>query len=222
MAVRVPAGRAGRLWLQGRLDVARRAEDLLGRKERLLRAEEGRLGAAAEEAAREWADAWREAEVWAGRASLLGGPVDLARYRARTGPAPAEARITWRNAMGITYPSGSTLVLPDPPPAPWPNSALPRAGAANRRAVQAALRHATAAYAHTQVHAELAATRRRRRAVSERWIPELERALSLLDTRLDELEREEHVRSRWARTQRRTEPTQGPSALARRDTPIEN
>ncbi|HET6966109.1 MAG TPA: V-type ATP synthase subunit D [Acidimicrobiales bacterium] len=199
MTVRVPPGRAGRLWLQERLGVARRAADLLARKERLLQAEERRIGADAEDAAREWVEAWREAEAWTGRAAVLGGDADLVRYRAAGGNPAAAARVGWHNTMGITYPSGSGVVLPDPPPAAWANAALPRAAAANRQAVASALRHAAAAYARSQVQAELAATRRRRRAVTERWLPELERALSELEARLDELEREEHVRSRWAR-----------------------
>ena len=39
----VPPGRAGRLWLQRRLQVARRGADLLDRKLRLLADELGRL-----------------------------------------------------------------------------------------------------------------------------------------------------------------------------------
>lgn len=199
MTVRVPPGRAGRLWLRERLDVARRAENLLGRKERLLQGEERRLGAEADAAAREWEESWREAEAWTGRVAVLGGDADLIRYRARAGAAPADARIGWRNTMGITYPTESGVALPDPPPAVWSNSALPRAATANRVALASALRHAAAAFAHSQVQAELVKTRRRRRAVTERWIPELERLLNELEARLEDLEREEHVRRRWAR-----------------------
>ena len=206
MAVRVPPGRAGRLWLQGRLDVARRAADLLGRKELLLQAEERRLGVLAEEAAGRWCDAWREAEAWTGRTALLGGEADLVRFRARAGTVGPDLRIAWRNTMGITYPSDAAVVLPDPPPALWANSALHPAAAANRRAVEAGVHRAAAAFAHSQVRAELAATRRRRRAVSERWIPELERSLFELEASLEELEREEHVRNRWARLNRERRP----------------
>lgn len=202
MPVRVPPGRAGRLWLQERLDVARRAEDLLGRKERLLQDEERRLGAEVADAARDWLDAWRTAATWTARAAVVGGEADLVRYRAGTRAAAADVRIVWRNTMGITYPSAAAVVLPDAPPDLWANGALPPAATANRRAVEAGVRHAAAAYSHAQVRAELATTRRRRRAVSERWIPELERSLSELGARLEEMEREEHVRGRWARLHR--------------------
>jgi V/A-type H+-transporting ATPase subunit D len=45
---------------------------------------------------------------------------------------------------------------------------------------------------------ELAHTRTRQRAIDKRWIPQLEDALRVLEMQLDELDREENVRVRWA------------------------
>lgn len=188
-----PPGRAGRLWLQGRAEVARRAAELLDRKERLLRPEELRLGELARLTAQAWASACRQAEVWSTRAVLVGDRRDLRRQC-----APAVAELTWRNGMGLSYPSEAACRLPSSAPLLSPNPALAPAVTASRAAVEAAVRHAAASYAHARVAAELAATRRRRRAIEERWIPDLEGALSRLELRLDELEREEHVRIRWA------------------------
>jgi len=193
MARRVPPGRAGRLWLHSRLEVARRAEDLLDGKERLLRAEELRTRELAERATTDWETGWRDAATWTRRAALVGGQRDL--RPGGTGRATAE--ITWKNTMGITYPFDAVCSLPPEPPGPSPNPAFGPAVDANRQALDAAVRHAAAVYAHKQVLAELATTRRRRRAISDRWIPDLERSLAELDARLDEMEREEHVRIRW-------------------------
>jgi V/A-type H+-transporting ATPase subunit D len=46
--------------------------------------------------------------------------------------------------------------------------------------------------------AELTHTRTRQRAIDNRWIPQLENALRILEMQLDELDREENVRVRWA------------------------
>lgn len=202
----LPPGRAGRLWIQGRLDVARRAADLLDRKERLLRAEEQRLGGLRSLTEAAWTAACRQAESWTARAVLVGERADLHRPG-----EPATAEIVWRNSMGLTYPSEAACRHPAPPAVRSANPALPFAVAANRQAVEAAVRHAAAQYAHAQVADELVATRRRRRAITERWIPDLEAALVRLVSRLEELEREEHVRIRWAQRHAVKDPGTGPA-----------
>jgi len=188
-----PPGRAGRLWLQARLGVARRAADLLDRKERLLRSDVRRLSELASSSSEAWDAACRRAETWAARTALVGGRDDLF----RPGP-PAAAEVIWSNSMGLSYPTEATCRQAPPVPVVSANPALGFAVAANRRAVDAAVHCAAASYALGQVTAELSATRRRRRAIAERWIPDLESALARLESRLDELEREEHVRARWA------------------------
>jgi vacuolar-type H+-ATPase subunit D/Vma8 len=49
---------------------------------------------------------------------------------------------------------------------------------------------------------ELALTRQQQRALEMRWIPELRRQLTVLAQRLDEAEREENLRLRWAARRR--------------------
>jgi len=58
----------------------------------------------------------------------------------------------------------------------------------------------------TRVRAELLATRRRLRGVEDRLIPRLEETLRLTELSLDEIEREEGLRLRWAHPERPTEP----------------
>src|SRR6266566_9507160 len=71
--IRVPPGRAGRLWLRGRLQVAERGLDLLDRKLRILRREHERLALLAQRTGEAWEHACREAETWLLRAALLSG-----------------------------------------------------------------------------------------------------------------------------------------------------
>jgi V/A-type H+-transporting ATPase subunit D len=50
----------------------------------------------------------------------------------------------------------------------------------------------------TTVDAEVALTRRRLRAINDRWLPRLEASLATLNRDLDESEREQTFRLRWA------------------------
>ena len=52
--IRVPPGRAGRLWLRARLDVAERGVSLLEQKVRILGDERRRLRALTEDTGRDW------------------------------------------------------------------------------------------------------------------------------------------------------------------------
>lgn len=202
MTARLPPGRAGRLRLLARLDSARRAATLLDRKERLLRAEERRLAQLTAATGSAWDSTWREAAAWAGRAAVLGGQRDLSPHRLGAPDQPVEAKITWRASMGIEYPEAAQAVVPPAGRALPANPALASAAAANRRAVAAAISHAAASCAFERVQAELAATRRRRRAIADRLVPRLDAQLAELETRLDELEREEHTRIRWTQGRR--------------------
>lgn len=60
------------------------------------------------------------------------------------------------------------------------------------------MRDGVATRAVAIVETELAATRARQRAIENRWVPRLEEELRMLEVRLDELDREENVRLRWA------------------------
>lgn len=194
---RVPPGRAGRRWLRHRLDTAERGVALLDRKLRLLRAEQERVRLLADRTGAEWRAACREAERWLARAAMLGGQREI---RLATVPADAEVTVEWGSVLGVRYPVGATCRPAGPADGQRvPGSAaLGEAVAAYRAALRAAAAHAAATEACRVVEAEVAATRRRVRALTDRWIPRLTAALVELDQRLAETERAEQLRMRWA------------------------
>lgn len=203
---RVPPGRAARLWLRRRLDLAARGIDVLEEKAHVLTREQRRLRQHVEETERNWVDACREADRWSLRAVALGGrqQFDLARSHL---PEPAQARISWRSLMGVTYPAKVQLRTPETGHigSLARSSALPAAADAYRRALAAALDHAAATRSLELVEHELAQTRRRLRGLENRWAPRLERTLHEVELSIAEDEREDMVRARWsAERNRRT------------------
>ena len=117
-------------------------------------------------------------------------------------------RVGWRTSMGVRYPDEVALALPPAPAgiAAIGSAALTQATGAHRAALGAGVRYAAATAALTRVRAELLATRRRLRGVEDRLIPRLEETLRLTELSLDEIEREEGLRLRWAHPERPTEP----------------
>lgn len=194
---RVPPGRAGRLWLTGRLRAARLAADLLDRKLRVLRLEEERFRLLERRTSAQWQESWRRADTWSRRASVLTGQRGV---RLSAPAEPAGIALSWANVMGVRYPVRATCTVPEMTPhSRSPDSAaLVEAAAAYRDALGAAAAHATAAAACRVIEAEIATTRRRRYAITDRWIPRLERALSTIASELDETERADTFRMRWA------------------------
>jgi len=199
MPVRVPPGRAGRIWLAERRAVGARAAEMLDQKQRLLRREHQRLTALAERTARQWEVSVGEAETWCTRALVSGGREAL--RRATFGRQDAVTRIVWANEAGAAFPATAECELPAGPDL-GTETTLARAADAYRRALGAGVRHAAAAAAADRIGDELEATTRRLRALRERWLPDVERQLADLDARLDEIEREEATRLRWARRHR--------------------
>jgi V/A-type H+/Na+-transporting ATPase subunit D len=193
--LRVPPGRAGRLWLRGRLAVARHGLDLLDRKLRILRGEQERLALLTQRTGDEWEQACRQAETWLLRAALLGGQRSL---RLATGGPPAGVTVAWRDTMGIRYPAEATCDAPGQASPPPGGAALERAAAAHRAALAAAARHAAASAALRTVDAEVAATSQRLRAIQDRWIPRLRATLAQVELDLDELEHADAARLRRA------------------------
>jgi V/A-type H+-transporting ATPase subunit D len=190
---RVPPGRAGRLWLASRLKTARLASDLLDRKLRVLRQERERFGLLEDRARARWRTAWQAADVWALRAALIGGTRDV-RLSAPAQPATVEA--IWQTVMGVRYPAEVRCELPafassDRSPG---SAALVQAATASREAVEAAAAYGAAAAACRVIDTEIEETRRRLRAIADRWIPRLEDAARRLTHELDEAEREESFR----------------------------
>jgi V/A-type H+-transporting ATPase subunit D len=194
---RVPPGRAGRLWLRRRLHTGRLAADLLDRKLRILRAEQERYARIAEQTGAVWRDSWREADRWGLRGALTGGRREL---RLAAAGQPAQVSVEWADVMGIRYPVGATCRLPEPPAdarAPG-TAALVPARTAYQAAVRAAAAHAAADAASRTITAEIATTRRRLRAITDRWLPALEAALDRRTAQMEEDERAEIARLRWA------------------------
>jgi len=200
VAERVPAGRAGRLWLSARIAGARRSLELLDRKRQLLRREHERLARHRLETAEEWARSCAAAEEWALRAAVLGGTAALTPTGDET-TGRGQVEITWRSTMGVRHPAEAHCILPKlaPTVAAAANAAVAPAAAAHRRALEAAATHAAVECSFAAIDAELSATDQRVRAIEHRRLPALEETLRSLELHLDELEREERVVSRWAR-----------------------
>jgi V/A-type H+/Na+-transporting ATPase subunit D len=198
MALRIPPGRAGRTWLVGRLEIARRGVELLDRKRQVLLQEQRRTRAELADARRAWLEAVAQARLWSARAELLDGAGRLESL-ARHVDGRAEVEVSWANLMGARFPSTARTLMPAPPPlsALGGSSAAVLAARACREATQAAARHAVAERAATELSAELRRVARRLRALRERWIPQHEEALARLDLALDESQREQAARVRW-------------------------
>lgn len=215
VAVRVPPGRAGRLWLRRRLAVARRGSDLLERKLRILLVDRERL----RERERVTSEAWRqsvaEAETWLLRASLIGGERAV---RLATVPGFASVTVAWTSAMGVRHPQDATCEVPlltsfDAAPG---GAALARAQREYARAIEAAAHHAAAHRAVELVSAEITTTRQRVRALQRRWIPTLEQALVHIELELEEHELAEGVRRlRALSTQDAGDPRAGAGVTSR-------
>jgi len=189
----VPPGRAGRLWLDRRLAVARRAADLLDRKLRLLQAELARREDTAALAAAEWDRCRPDAERWLLRAALLGGQRAI---RLGNDGRYADVEVSYVTTMGVRHPDGASCVVPQP--AGWDGPALAAARRAHQDALAAAVRHAAAAEALTLIRAETLSTRYRLHALKDRWIPGLEQALAEVTLAIEEQELADAARLRLA------------------------
>lgn len=194
--IRVPPGRAGRIWLERRLATAQHAGELLKEKLAILNHEEQRLAQRAAEGAEEWRRLCAESETWTLRAALLSSRRAL---RIASDGTSAQADIAMGLTMGIEHPVSGAVRLERQQDVPVTGSAaVTQAEEAARAAVEAALSAAVAFAALRTLRREMASTRRTLRAVEQRWIPRLSSALAEVRLELDELERAEGLRHRWA------------------------
>lgn len=194
--IRVPPGRAGRLWLERRLGTAQHASELLKEKLAILNHEEQRLAQRAVEGAEEWRRLCAESETWTLRAAVLSSRRAL---RIASDGTSAQADIAMGLTMGIEHPVSGAVRLERQQDLPVTSSAaVTQAEEAARTAVEAALSAAVAFAALRTLRREMASTRRTLRAVEQRWIPRLSSALAEVRLELDELERAEGLRHRWA------------------------
>ncbi len=189
----VPPGRAGRLRLEHRLQVARRGADLLDRKLRILQRELPGLRATARQAARDWERCAADADRWLLRAALLGGQRAI---RLAGAGALAEVDVGYAVTVGVRHPAAITCTFPAPEG--WAGGTLAAVRQAHQASLEAATRSAAASAALRIMEAETAATRQRLRAVRDRWIPLLERARDELALAIDEQERADGARLRLA------------------------
>jgi len=194
--LRHPPGRAGRLWLEHRVEVARRGADLLDKKRRALVLEQSRLRVLARETEEYWNATAREAESWLNRAAVMAGEEKVAILA--TQHSAAEVTVRWRSSMGVAFASEAILDLgPSPGGVSGGSAASDLAVTASRRAVEAAVKNAVARSALQRISREVAVTMRRQRALERRWLPTLSAALVRLNHELDEREREEATRVLW-------------------------
>jgi V/A-type H+-transporting ATPase subunit D len=190
-ALRIPPGRAGRLWLRERLELAGSALALLEQKRAILEQEYRRLRTAAEDTARDWDTACRTARTWQLRATLLGGQRCLVLAAARQ---PAGITVTTAALAGLRYPDTVDCTLPQSNSETMtPSSAVAQARTAHAAAVGAAAQHAVTLAAVRAVEHELTATRLRAQALRHRRIPALRAALAQLELSLEERERAERI-----------------------------
>jgi V/A-type H+-transporting ATPase subunit D len=200
VSARTVNSRAARLRLMGRLELARHASELLHGKEQALQRERVRLEAHAERAGHQWVESCERAATWLQRARCLGAGDELAELAER-GPAPAAVTIEWQTSMGITYPD-EVECRPAHQAGLSSTAALHPAAEAHHRALEHAATHAATTAALARLDSELATTRRRRRAITDRLIPTLEADLGDLELHLDEQDREEALRVHLAVEQR--------------------
>ncbi len=198
MAEQIPPGRAGRPWLLERIAIAAHGLDLLRRKQQLLSREHRRLIQLREASVHAWTTASAEADLWATRVDALSGTA-TARLVGASTQGRAEVSISWRNTMGALHPDEVRVVAPALDVMNRAvNAAVGPSTDAHGRALDAAAHQAVVESALRAVEAELVSTRRRLRAIERRRLPVLEEELRSLTLRLDEVEREERLVTRWA------------------------
>jgi V/A-type H+-transporting ATPase subunit D len=193
MALRVPPGRTGRLWLLRRLEVARRGAEVLEQKRGTLLRERLLLAAQLAQARAEWERKAAAASDWNARALTAAGPRGH-RLVALHADA-ATVAVTRRNVLGVVIPVSATVDLG---PTPEAGAVIRLSADAHAEALLAAAALAAVQAAHEAIEAELRSTVRRLRAIERRWIPEHEAALHRLQLQLDETELADIARALWA------------------------
>lgn len=191
----VPPGRAGQLWLVHRQQVAARAVDLLDQKLRILRDERVRRSLVEERTRAAWEAAVGDADLWQRRLAQLGGQRALRLGRSRR---PAELEVRWDQVVGVRYPAFADVSVPDGPDGPSGSAVLTETRRRMGVAVVAAAQQAAALAALRTLEAQEAATRRRLRSIRTRYLPLLEVTLHAVEVSLEEDERADILRLRWA------------------------
>lgn len=189
-----PPGRAGRTWLRRRLATAQRGREQLDRKLRILLPQRRRTTTLRDRRREEWVSACAEATTWLRRAVLLGGEDAL---RLAQPVQTCRVSVRWEASVGVTYPAEVAVErAPSGPDVVWANAAMAPLDRAAVRAVEAGARLAAAEEALRRLDREIALTRRRLRALDQRWTPRLSEALRELELVLEQGEQEDATRRR--------------------------
>lgn len=183
---------AGRLRLMAKLELAQHGANLLHSKEEALQRERVRLQGHAERTHQRWEQTCHDAATSLLRARALGATTELVSILT-AGPDPATVRAHWQTSMGVTYP-GDMECTPSPKPVVMSTAALRPTIDAYHLALVAAADHGSTTTALRRLNTELSNTRRRRRAVEQRLVPNLEATIHDLDLHLDEQDRDEALR----------------------------
>jgi len=193
---RTPSGRAGRLWLAHRAEVAERAADQLERKIHVLSIELASQRAKADVARQRWLDACEQAHRWAMRAALVAGQQVLLGDASR----PVELNLTWVNTVGVRHPSAARLSQPARAEELVGAAAIVPARAAFAAAVRVGVDLAIADATCRALDDARTQARRRARLLRRRWLPLLQDRLRTLELTLEQAEQEDHARLRRAVT----------------------
>jgi vacuolar-type H+-ATPase subunit D/Vma8 len=189
---RVPAGRAGRLWLVHRVSVAERGADQLERKVQLIATQIVRARQVAERCRTTWDAACRDAEIWAARAGLVGGSEAIRRAWAM----PVDVDFSWANTVGVRHPHSARVSTAEVPDVATTTAALVTARKAFVTAMHAAAELGAADAAVAALDEALRTTRARARILRRHWIPRLRNRLHDLQFALEQAEQEDHARLR--------------------------
>jgi len=199
MVRRPPPGRAGRIWLERRLEVARRGVDVLDHKRQTLLREQQRLAGRLAATAAEWERCATAARAWNDRALAIAGARRIRLGSLHRG-GPAQVQIGWQKTLGTPLPADATVS--ERPAldlvALGSGASVALSARFHAEAVEAAAAHAAVRASYEAITAELVVTTRRVRAIERRWIPDHEEALRRLEFALEERELEDLVRARWA------------------------
>lgn len=198
MAIRVPPGRAGRLWLLRRLEVGRRGAEVLEQKRGTLLRERLRLAGELADATADWERASAAAAAWNARASAAAGPRAMRLVALRQG-GTATVTVTRQNVVGVVIPVSAVVEGNTPAAdASTGGAAVRLAAEAHAEALFAAAAVGALGAAHEAIETELGRTVRRLRAIEHRWLPAHEAELRRLELALEESERADIAGARWA------------------------
>lgn len=193
------ANRSVLLALRHRLETAARGRDILDERRAVLQRELPGARAAAERARTELQARLAEARALLVRAAVCSGGDEVERA---VGAQLAEASVTLRreNVMGVTVPTVEEIDVPPPPDVgPLGTSvAMDLAVERFRQVLAAAVTAAVAEERHRRLSEEARRTARRVATLDHVWLPRLRRDIRRVADALEEAERDELARTRWA------------------------